>query len=574
MLIAAYVILRKGIESSPLTRVLGSVTIVPGVVLGAWAISGFTRMDLAEKFKSLLKKPSTPLFLGLVCAFVFLFSAWMAIGPLGGIPRGGDETAYLFQSRILARGQLTAPEPPVPDPRRFFPFRHFIFDDGRWFIMYTPLHAALMAPFTAAGAHSLFGPVEGALSILGSYLLLRRLAGPGTARLATLLMALSPFFLFMSATRMAHNTTLCLVVWACWAFVSGLQRNKVLLSSLGGLLLGLAVNAKPYPDIAWWPFALAAIAAAGGRLRWRHLAAAVAGGIPAAALLLATNWYYTGDPLTTAYNLARGQSLIGFGPDKAWYPIYGDNAHTPLRGLLNVAKQAGAGSVILFGWPLVSFVPALFSLRAARRDRRILWPFCLLIGFAFLLFLHYSPSVDYGPRHYFSLVTAAVFLSAIGLGEIAAGLRAKLGSRGGSVTALSAAGLFLASAAFYVPNGISERSGAWMAIDDEPMRLAEERATPPALVFMQASEHGYPNIISGLNYDSPYLDSPFLFCAHQSFTEDLELTAALPGRSAYLFWFDETGSHLEPWTLERAVGLTESRNLLLDISLPRGAPDS
>jgi hypothetical protein len=157
MLIAAYVVLRNGIESSPLTRVLGFFTIVPGVVLGAWVLSGLFRMDLAEEFNSLLKKPSTPLFMGLVCAFVFLFSAWMAIGPLGGIPRGGDETAYLFQSRILARGQLVAPEPPVPDPRRFFPFRHFIFDNGRWFIMYTPLHAALMAPFTAAGAHSLFG---------------------------------------------------------------------------------------------------------------------------------------------------------------------------------------------------------------------------------------------------------------------------------------------------------------------------------------------------------------------------------------------------------------------------------
>jgi hypothetical protein len=575
-LVAAYLLLLPETGSGPASKVLALLTLVPAVLILAVVLSGaFGRRDLAAEWKSLLEKPSPAVFVGSVCTFVLVFSAWMAVGPLGGIPRGGDETAYLFQSRIYARGALSAPEPPVSDPRRFFPFRHFIFDDGRWFTMYTPLHSVLMAPFTAAGQDSLLGPAEGALSILGSWLLLRRLAGNGTARLSVLLMALSPFFLFMSATRMAHNTSLLLVVWACWAILHGVQRDRPAVTAIGGLLLGLAVNAKPYPDLAWWPFALAAIACFGGQGRWKHLAAAVAGGLPAAALLLATNWYYTGDPLTAAYNMARGDSLVGFGPDKAWYPVYGDHAHTPARGLMNVARQAGVGSVMLFGWPLISLVPAFSAIRSAGRDRRVLWLFALLLVFALLLSLHYSPSVDYGPRHYFSLMAVAALLSAAGLGEITSILRTRFGPRGGSITALSVAGLFLCSAVFYVPGEIAERSGPWMAIDDLPMKLAEDGgATVPALVFMQASEHGYPNILSGLNYDSPFLDSPYLFCAHQEAREDLEFLAVQPGRNAYLLWFDGTGGHLEPWTGERASALIPSRELHADISLPRGVADN
>lgn len=561
-LAGAYFVASDGMRDGPALKLLQLCTLVPSVLLAAWAGSGLIRGDFGAAVSRMLSRPSSAVFVAVLAAWVFVFSTWTALVPLQGIPRGGDETAYLFQSRILERGRLWAPAPPVADPGRFFPFRHLILDDGRWFTMYTPLHALLMAPFTSAGLHSLMGPLEGALSIAGAFILLSLLTGAQAARKAALVMAVSPFFLLMSATRMAHNTTLLFVVCGALLVTVAVRRRKPALCLPGGFLLGLAVNAKPYPDIAWIPFVLLSLWYHGGPLRLRCIALTVVGAVPAAALLLLTNAAYTGDPFTAAYNLARGGSLLGFGPDKAWYPEYGDHAHTPLRGLMNIARQAGAASNSLLGWPLISLVPALWALVRARGHPERLWGWGLAAGFAFLLWFHYSASVDYGPRHYFTLLPVMCALTAAGLGEAADAARHSLGERGGSFVTLAAAGLFALSAIFYMPSQIALRGGRWMAVDRDPIDLARERCEFPALVFMQASEHGYPNIVSGLNATSPFLDGEMVFCAHQEPEEDMELMAALPLRKPYLYWFDGVEGHIEEWTPEEAARLSPARSVM------------
>lgn len=561
VLVAAYLAASDGMRDGPMLKLLQLCTLVPAVLLAAWTLSGWIRGDLGLAFSRMLSRPSSALFVAVLAAWIFAFASWTALVPLEGIPRGGDETAYLFQSRILERGRLWAPAPPVTDPGRFFPFRHLILDEGRWFTMYTPLHALLMAPFTSAGLHSLMGPLEGALSIAGTFLLLSLLTGGIAARKASLLMAASPFFLLMSATRMAHNTTLMFVVYGALLVTVAVRRRKPVLCVPGGFLLGLAVNAKPYPDIAWIPFVLLALWFHGRPGRLRFMALTAAGAMPAAVLLLLTNAAYTGDPFTAAYNLARGGSLLGFGPDKAWFPEYGDHAHTPLRGLVNLARQAGAASNSLLGWPLISLVPALWALVHRRRAPERLWGWGLAAGFAFLLWFHYSASVDYGPRHYYTLLPVMCALSAAGLGEMAGAARRRLGERGGSFVALATAGLFSLSALFYLPSQIGLRAGRWMAVDREPADLAREICTVPALIFMQASEHGYPNIVSGLNFTSPFLDGELVFCAHQEPEEDLELMTALPGRNPYLYWFDGMDGHMEEWTFETASRLAPVRSI-------------
>ncbi len=541
--------------SGPADKAVQLVTLVPAALLFAASLRGERRpMDLARR---MVDGPGDAVFFAAVSVPVFAFTAWMAFGPLEGMPRGGDEAAYYIQSTIYARGEAAAPAPGVDSPRDLFPFRHFVFHDGMWFTMYTPLHALVMAPFTRAGISPLLGPLEGVLALAGAFLLFRSLAGRTVARTALVIMALSPFLLFMAPTHMAHNTELALVVWALCLIVRSVRGagRSGWLQAAAGFLLGLSLCTKPYTVLPWAVTITVALLFTLRSGAFPALARIAAGAIPPVLFLLAANRFYTGDPFTPAYDLARGGGLIGFGPDRAWFPEYGDRAHTPLRGLMNLAKQAGAGSTILLGWPFLSLLPPLFAFIDGRDRGRWALVAGSIAVFAPFMILHYSASIDYGPRHYYTALPCFALLCAAGLSKAA--------GRWGCRAVYAAAGLFaFTTLPVYLPDGIALRSGPWQAIDTIPVEAAERAAEPPAVIFMEASEHGYPNIVSGLLATDPFLDGNFVFCAHQSPGDDLAaMESVFPGRNAYLFWMEAGVARIEPWTYSKASELTAERDL-------------
>ena len=545
--------------AGPGDKAVQLVTLVPAAFLFAAALSGWTLPG--RFFRGVLTGGSDPLFMGALLVCVLIFTVWMAYGPLEGIPKGGDEAAYLIQSRIYARGQAWVRSPGLEDPRDLFPFRHFVFDQGRWFVMYTPIHSLLMVPFTRFGISPVMGPLQAALSLAGACLLFRRVAGRPVARLGVLIMAVSPFFLFMAPTHMAHNSELLFVTWALYFIVRAFQTPRKGWYAASGFLLGLALCTKPYTALPW---AISITAVLFARLRWKALPVLLliaAGAAAPVAFFLLSNAHYTGDPLSPAYNMARGGSLLGFGPDKAWFPEYGDHSHTPVRGLLNLARQAGTGSTILLGWPFLSLVPALlilFDRTLARRWRVLYLP---VLAVAPFMLVHYAAAIDYGPRHYYTTLPAFALLCALGFREA--------GRRWGNRAVLFAGALFAwVTLAVYIPDGVALRSGPWQSIDSIPLRLAAAGVQPPAVVFMEAGEHGYPNIMSGLLATDPYLDGDVVFCAHQTPGEDLAaMETVFPGRNPYLFWMEGREGYMEPWTAERAGALLPERE-----TRPRWAP--
>ncbi len=549
------------VHSGHAESLLQLVTLVPAAVcLGAWAACR-TRRDLSEQILGFLTGIPVRLFLGSVLAVLAVFSVWMAYGPLQGIPKGSDESAYYFQSRIYAAGRLAAPVPGVEDPMAQFPLRHFVFSQGKWFIVYTPFHSALMAPFTAAGAAPLLGPMEGLLSLLGIYLLVRLWTGEALARISVLLLLLSPFFLFMTVTFMAHNTNLMLVTWSLYLLSRRVKGAGVPFSLAGGFLAGLAFMTKPYPVLVWLVFIPLTVIIC-FRKRWLAVLApaAAAAAVPFALFLMA-NAFYTGNPFMAGYDMVRGGKLIGFGPDKAWFPVYGDLAHTPLRGLINLTRQIGSGSTMLFGWPFLSLIPLVLALKRGRRDRRVLWLFIPLGLIMVLMWLHYYPATDYGPRHYFTFMPVILLLSALGLGEaVRMGKRWK-GIWGGNFVTATVICLFVIDLVIIIPDGIAQRAGPWLTIDRMPEELSRDRVEPPAIVFMQAGQLGYPNICSGLNFDSPFLDGPVIYCAHQTTGEDLGFMTAYPGRNSYLYWYAGGEFHVEEWSADLSDEIEPTRSM-------------
>ncbi|MBN1434494.1 hypothetical protein JW921_07010, partial [Candidatus Fermentibacterales bacterium] len=299
-----------------------------------------------------------------------------------------------------------------------------------------------------------------------------------------------------------------------------------------------------------------------GRKGLKGLLGIVLGALPPLAGMLLMNRYFFCFTQKTAYEMSRGNSLLGFGRGKAMYPIYGDYDHTLWRGIKNVAIQVGVGSVMVFGWPLLSFVPLLLSPFRARSDRRILPLFIPLVFMSMLLTLHSWPAIIYGPRHYYTFLPVVIALTIVGLSFLLGNMRRRWGERGGSTLLLTILGLYLISFTLYVPWQISQRSGPWTSIDRQPWLAAREGAEPPALVFIEGSDHGYPNLLSGYIYNTALLDDgDYIFCAHQTPDEDLEMMAAYPNRGPYLFWYDGERSHIEPWSEERAESLEPSRTV-------------
>lgn len=558
-LFAAYALSGQRADG-PADKVVQLLLLFPAVILLSWYTSARIKRDLSQKTLRIVDRIGTRTFLTLASVLLLVFSIWMAFGPLEGIPKGGDEAACFFQSKIFAAGKLSAPIPPVIDPERFFPSRHLIMDRGMWFGQYTPTHSIVMAPFTRLGISTLLGPLEGVISLIGIFLLIRMWAGERMARIASILLLLSPFFLFMTATHMAHTSNLMFVTWSLYFLSLFWKKDKNVFSFVSGFLLALALTTKPYPIVVWGIFLLILLASR-GRKGFRALLGMVLGSLLPVAAFAALNWYYTGSPLKTTYQMARAGRLIGFGPDTAWFPVYGDYDHTVWRGIKNGIRQIGAGTTSLFGWPLLSLVPLVVSLREISKDRRILWLFIPLPAMFILLLPHAWPAVMYGPRHYFTFLPIIMFLSVLGLRFILRSARAKWAERGGSFVFLVLVGLFGISLLLYLPGKIIWKSGPWQTIDSEPWTLARETVESPAVVFMEASEHGYPNILSGINYTSPFLDGDIIYCAHQTPDEDREFMAILPGREPYLFWADQTGSHIEPWNRELAERLLPARSV-------------
>ncbi|MCK5785081.1 MAG: glycosyltransferase family 39 protein [Candidatus Sabulitectum sp.] len=551
----------------PADKAVQLLLILPAVlVFSLWGTRVF-KTDPVQKVMSRCGNVSTGVFLTSVLLFVLLFTLFMAIGPLNGIPKGGDEAAYLFQSRIFASGETAAPVPAVDSPRDLFPFRHFIFREGQWFVMYTPMHSLLMVPFTLINLSWLMGPLESVIALFGAFLLMRRLAGEKTARLGMAVMALSPYFLFMSSSHMAHNTNLLFVTWALYFLVRGVQEKSLFPQLLCGFLLGLALNTKPYPIVPW-SITIALVLFV--KLRKEAIPVLfkiVAGALIPVGFFLISNNHYSGDPLSPAYNLARGGGLMGFGENKAWFPEYGDHAHTPLRGFINLLKQAGAGSTILLGWPFLSLFPAC-AVMLDRKMRKRAWPlFAGILLIVPFMFIHYSASIDYGPRHYYTALPAFALLTAAGF--------AVMVKKWGKRASLTITGFYLLSTFMvYIPDGIMLRSRPWQTIDPIPVELARRVVVPPAVVFMEASEHGYPNIMSGLLATDPFLEGEIIFCAHQTAAEDREhLEGLFSGRNGYLFYMDGRSGFVEPWTEELARRLTPERDLRPDW-VPENLPEA
>lgn len=300
------------------------------------------------------------LLLSLLVLFAVLSSLVMSRQVFENLPHLEDEVAYLFQAKVFAHGDITAP---VVNPRNAF-WQPFVIDhdNGLRFSKYSPGWSLLLAAGVAVGMPALVNALLAGLTVLVTYRIGRETFSRETGLAAAALMAFSPMALLLNATLMAHTAALffaTLFIWAYLRMTAATGGVALKWGAAAGLALGALVAIRPLSAVAVaLPFILrsgVALAKAayvgrvsGIRAVLPPLLILSAGALALAALVPLYNYATTGDPTENLYTLVPNWEYdrVGFGPD------IGRNGHTLLKGVQFARYDLTLTAADLFGWQL------------------------------------------------------------------------------------------------------------------------------------------------------------------------------------------------------------------------------
>ncbi len=342
------------------------------------------------------------LLLWMPALLFLLFTLWIAFFVYRQTPIVQDSAAHLFQARIFLNGRLTALAPPIPE---FFSTTGdmLVIQDGRWFGMYQPGFAAILALAMLLKAEWFVSPFLGAATIAIWIAYMRRWHNPVAAPLFGLLALFSPFLFMMSSTVMVFTPelfTATSIIYLCRLQTVEEQKWRYALIFIL-LLFGTLVR-----SFSLVPFLAPVLAyTAWNRFRARSYwcPVAIAGGIITGAAMMM--WYQqqtTGNPFLPGYLLEYPDVGYGFGKHFA-------GEHNAAKSLENISNNILGMNDWLNGWLSGSiFFVILFFLVEQKIQK---WDILLLLGcggLASFYFFFFFQDLFFGPRYYYCL--APVFL--------------------------------------------------------------------------------------------------------------------------------------------------------------------
>ncbi|MCX6588705.1 MAG: hypothetical protein NTX13_19240 [Acidobacteria bacterium] len=342
--------------------------------------------------------------IGLFCVVSMPLGAY-----LGESIYSGDESAYLFQARLFAAGQVSAESPAGAAPARVFRFQHHLIYDGRWFGKYPPGWPALLAPAMLLQLERFVNPLAGLAILWLTWRIGLLLFGLLVADYAVLLLAASPFFTLSCVDYLSHATACLWLALALYCLLLA-WRGGHSAWYLGGMLLSLLLLSLVRPYVAAWTGSLLGLGALWLlRYRWRSaLLLAVAGGATGGLGVFALLWFnklVTGAFWPYTYALYTGTGSIA------------EVAVSPANLWTNFSTLTlrAVGETILASFPFV-FPLAAFAVWRCRRQSKDVLLLAALAGSLVLAYLaqtHSSFSLV-GERYYFETFFLMALLGAVG----------------------------------------------------------------------------------------------------------------------------------------------------------------
>ena len=238
-----------------------------------------------------------------------------------------DEIASTIHARYLANGLLAGP---IADAPEAWLIPNTLMVSEGWVSHFPPAHLFAMAALIRMGIPTLLGPIfAGVLAGLLALSLPRLLPEhPGPARVAALLIAVTPFIFLLGGGSMSHVSAGAFGAAVLYAALRA-RDGSVWWGVAAGAAVGLMVSDRPLIGLVlgtvftlglWGP------AAFGGNPRgraWflRRAGATVVGGAPFAVFLGWFNQRLYGSPFTLGYIAAFGdRHRLGFHMDPWGYP--------------------------------------------------------------------------------------------------------------------------------------------------------------------------------------------------------------------------------------------------------------
>jgi 4-amino-4-deoxy-L-arabinose transferase-like glycosyltransferase len=398
-------------------------------------------------------------------------------------PHLPDEVVYLHHARYFAEGLLTMPAPPIPAA---FEMDLLEYEPTRWFSPVPVGWPAVLALGAVVGAAWLVNPLLTGANVLLAYMMLGHLYLRRVTRASTLLLALSPWSLFLGMSYMTHTLTLTCALVAGLGVAKAKRAASPVWSTVGGLGVGATSLIRPLDGVIIGALvALWALGVGGARLRFTQLAGLLAGTVLAAALVLPYNRAVSGEPLKFPINAyidkhyAPNANAYGFGADRGMgWAIDPYPGHGPVDAVINTNLNVFGLNTDLFGWSTGSliFVTWLLCSGSLRRDDVLM--LATIVAFAGAYFFYYfSGGPDFGARYWYPIVVPLVALTARGIQSI----EQRLGARVWIVTGA----LLLMTVTLYLPWRASDKYFQFRGMRPDIRALAAQHGFADDLVLVR-----------------------------------------------------------------------------------------
>jgi sugar lactone lactonase YvrE len=500
---------------------------------------------------------------------------WVSESVLQKVPHLQDSVAYLFQGKILAGGSLYVDSPPSPY-QRFFD-HEFIVNNGKRFGLYTPGFPLMLAVGLLLGDPWWVNPILAGLSVIVIFLCGWSLYGMGLGVLAAILLALSPWFHFMSGTMISHPASLLCTLIVILGLSEGSKRRGFWPYVLAGTGLGMLILVRSgnslvvgIPALLWSAVHLGTclrhdyrVKKRGMRLKrlvsegteqaetHRHFLARMSfsrvfiryfamGAVCIAfiSFLAYYNWRLTGDPRLSTYNAYSPHIRLGFGPDVG---VEWGTGHDRLNAINNLvsnlnefyrfwytpASQTSSGweqwlSGFLKYWMFAPVI-AVFIFLDRRPGSYLL--LALILGTLIFQYCYFHSGISYGARFYYDLLGPLSLLSARGC-WICASFIPRLFKRRQSceirTTSFAAAGVVTVLLTFplWTPSSFSEGTQLiqsfrnYNGLNRRYLDLVKGRGLNNAVVLVDSKGSWIP--YGNVFWAmSPWLDDPVVFARDQ-----------------------------------------------------------